>query len=64
MKKIYWIAILLGIILTPIAHKFETTKRGYAAIGGEFFIIPFLLILVIMLEQIVGIVNIGKEKSL
>lgn len=51
MRKIYWFLIAIGLILTPMAHKFETSRRGYAAIGGEFLIIPFLALVALLIKQ-------------
>lgn len=51
MKKVYWFLATIGIILTPLAHKFETARRGYGAIGGEFLIIPLLVLVALLIEQ-------------
>lgn len=52
MKDRYWIAFILGAILTPIGHKIATADRGYWAIGGEILIIPLLMIIVLAADQV------------
>lgn len=42
-KKI--IFILSSILITLIIHNLVTRTRGYSAIGGEFLVIPLLLII-------------------
>lgn len=49
----YFITAILGAILTPFAHKAATAQRGYFAIGGEFLIIPLLILIVFIGEQII-----------
>lgn len=61
MKNIYWVAIIVGGILTPIAHEIETTRRGYSAIGGEFFIMPLLLIVAVLIDQLAYMVRAIKQ---
>lgn len=39
----YILAILIGLILTPIAIITAYKTRGYFAIGSEYLIIPLLL---------------------
>lgn len=49
MKKIKLyrriLLIELGILATLILHYFVTQSRGYKAIGGEFLLIPLVVIL-------------------
>lgn len=52
MKNKYWIAFIIGAILTPIGHKIATADRGYRAIGGEILIIPLLMIIVLIADQV------------
>ena len=51
MKKLYVIAIILGAILTPMAHKAATSYRGYTAIGGEILLIPLFMLLILAADQ-------------
>lgn len=57
MKDRYWIAFIIGLILTPFAHKAATAQRGYFAVGGEILIIPLLMILVLAADQVKEIIN-------
>lgn len=52
MKTKYWIAIITGALLTPLAHESATAQRGYFAIGGEILIIPLLFMGVMIASQI------------
>lgn len=52
MKKLYWIAIMMGVVLTPYAHKMATKNRGYSATGGEVLLIPFFLLVAMLIEQL------------
>jgi len=61
MKNIYWVAIIIGGLLTPIAHEIETARRGYNAIGGEFLIIPLLLIVAVLIDQLAYMVRAIKQ---
>lgn len=61
MRKLYLIAIIIGAILTPIAHKAATLKRGYKAYGGEIFIIPLLMMMVMAMDEGKGMLAEIKE---
>lgn len=66
MKKVYWFLAMVGVMLTPLAHKFETARRGYSAIGGEFLIIPLLLLVSLLIGQMYEITTIvikGNERG-
>lgn len=45
-KNWYWIC--LGILLTPPAAQYAYAERGYAAFGGEWLILPLILMAVEM----------------
>lgn len=34
--------ILLGTLVTLVAHNYSALQRGYRAIGGEFLLVPLL----------------------
>lgn len=51
MRK-YLLALIIGSILTSISHKVATIQRGYKALGGEFLIIPLLIIMMLSIKQI------------
>lgn len=59
MKYLY--LALIGSILTPLAHKLATVQRGYGAIGGEFLIIPLILIAALAVEQVKEAIEEAKE---
>ena len=68
MRKVYLLMIGIGIILMPIAHKIATNQRGYTATGGEILIIPFLMSIALLADQmremIMVLINMReKEKS-
>ena len=63
MRKIYWFLIAIGLILTPMAHKFETSRRGYVAIGGEFLIIPLLVLVALLIEQMYELTTIAIREN-
>lgn len=49
-KNRYWIC--LGITLTPPAVQYTYTERGYAAFGGEWLILPLILMAVEMVRNV------------
>jgi F0F1-type ATP synthase assembly protein I len=51
MKKRYITLIIIGIILTEMAHKIATAQRGYDAIGGEIFMLPLLLFMGLAVDE-------------
>lgn len=51
MTRLYVGAIAVGAILTPIAHKIATARRGYSTIGGEALIILLLILGVLALKE-------------
>lgn len=68
MKKLYWVAGIIGIALMPVAHKMATNQRGYAAFGGELLIIPLFMLVALLVDQMREMVMVikameEKEKS-
>lgn len=47
----YLVLAIIGAILTPIAHNAATAQRGYGAIGGEFLIVPLLMIMLLAIDE-------------
>lgn len=41
-----WIWIVAGVILTRKAVEYAYAERGYAALGGEWLVLPVLLVAV------------------
>lgn len=62
MRKRYIALIILGIILTEMAHKIATAQRGYDAIGGEIFMLPLLLFMGLAVDE--GKVMIDEIKEI
>lgn len=46
------LVIIATIILTPIAIKYATAVRGYEAIGGEYLLPIFALVIILIIETI------------
>ena len=57
----YFLLAIIGSILTPLAHEIATSQRGYGAIGGEFLIIPLILIAALAVEQVKEAIEEAKE---
>lgn len=60
-----WLWIVVGLILTEVEVKSAYETRGYLAYGGEWMIMPLILMLA---EEIRGIGNVigfllGKESD-
>ncbi len=60
-----WIWITLGIILTRFAVEYAFQERGYLAYGGEWLVLPVLLMTVNMARNIAGtvIMIVGGEED-
>ena len=60
-----WIWITLGIILTRFAVEYAYQERGYMAYGGEWLVLPVLLLTVNMARNIAGTVMmiVGGEED-
>lgn len=60
-----WIWITLGIILTRFAVEYAFQERGYLAYGGEWLVLPVLLMTVNMARNIAGtvVVIFGGEED-
>lgn len=57
----YFLLAIIGSILAPLAHEIATSQRGYGAIGGEFLIIPLILIAALAVEQVKEAIGEAKE---
>lgn len=51
-----WIWITLGIILTRFSVEYAFQERGYLTYGGEWLVLPVLLMTVNMARNIAGTV--------
>ena len=61
-----WIWITLGIILTRYAVEYAYQERGYMAYGGEWLVLPVLLMTVDMARNVAGtaiMIFWGEEKD-
>lgn len=47
-----WIWLLAGLILTRKAVEFAYAERGYVAFGGEWLVLPVLMMLVHMIRTV------------
>lgn len=47
-----WIWLTTGMILTRKAVEFAYAERGYVAFGGEWFILPVMMMLVCMARTV------------
>ncbi|MBT9137149.1 MAG: hypothetical protein DDT34_02236 [Firmicutes bacterium] len=45
-------AVILGLLLTPIAVTSATNARGYNAIGGEYLLAPLFLLIAQIIEEV------------
>ena len=46
-----WYVIVAGIALTALAVKQAYATRGYIAYGGEWLVLPLLMIITLMIEE-------------
>jgi len=57
MTREYWIhvvAIIVGLVMTPLALQSAYAARGYFAVGGEWLVLPLCLVGATLLN---GIIN-------
>lgn len=47
-----WIWFVVGIVLTRKAVECAYAERGYAAIGGEWFVLPMLLLVIELIRDV------------
>lgn len=47
-----WIWLLAGLILTRKSVEFAYAERGYVAFGGEWLVLPVLMMLVHMIRTV------------
>lgn len=52
VRIIELLVIIATIILTPIAIKYATSARGYEAVGGEYLLPIFALVIILIIETI------------
>ncbi len=45
------IAVILGVLLTPVAVISATNARGYNAVGGEYLLVPLFLLVAYLIEE-------------
>lgn len=48
----YWLAISLGMIATPKAIETAYEQRGYVAFGGEYIVLPTVVMIAYLAENI------------
>lgn len=47
-----WIWLVVGLVLTRKAVEFAYAERGYVGFGGEWFVLPVILMTVFMARHI------------
>ena len=52
-----WIWIVMGFILTGISIRYVYIKRGYLAYGGEWLVLPLILMTVEIVKNVITIVK-------
>ena len=52
VRVIEILVIIVTIIVTPIAIKYATAVRGYKAVGGEYLLPIFALVIILIIETI------------
>ena len=52
VRVIEILVIIATIILTPIAIKYAIAVRGYKAVGGEYLLPIFALVIILIIETI------------
>ncbi len=50
----YYIACAISFILTPFAVSAAYNQRGYFAIGGEYLILPLMILVMNLFDSIVS----------
>lgn len=51
-----WIWLVIGIVLTRKAVEYAYDVRGYVAIGGEWLILPFILMTIYLFREIIDLI--------
>lgn len=49
----YWFLIVIGLIATRYAVRCAYIERGYKAFGGEWFVLPIILLVVKLATEII-----------
>jgi hypothetical protein len=58
----YAAAVIFGAVVTPWATQYAVAQRGQAGLfGGEYLIIPLLLLLVALIKGLAGAVKTGLK---
>lgn len=52
VRAIEILVIIVTIIVTPMAIKYATAARGYEAVGGEYLLPIFALVIILIIETI------------
>lgn len=48
-----WIWLVVGFLAQGFAIRYAYLERGYKAFGGEYLVMPLVLILVVFAEQVI-----------
>lgn len=63
VRIIELLVIIATIILTPMAIKYATAVRGYEAVGGEYLLPIFALVIILIIETIYEVTEDKKNNT-
>jgi hypothetical protein len=49
---LYAIAGSMGLVLTPVAIRSAYIQRGYFAVGGEWLVLPLVLLIAMLIDEL------------
>jgi hypothetical protein len=55
---LYAIAGSMGLVLTPVAIRSAYIQRGYFAVGGEWLVLPLVLMVAMLINEIKAAINV------
>lgn len=55
---LYAIAGSMGLVLTPVAIRSAYIQRGYFAVGGEWLVLPLVLMVAMLINEIKAVMNV------
>lgn len=65
LKKywLYFIALGVGLMLTPMSIRAAYIQRGYFAIGGEYLVLPLALLVAGLINEVKTILHEIKKDA-
>ena len=55
---LYVIAFGVGLMLTPMSIRAAYIQRGYFAVGGEWLVLPLVLMVAMLINEIKAAINV------